>query len=452
MLPRYCGGQHLREIDLEEGIRIALDALHADRLAVLCGAGLSMASPSNLPSAAQLASEAKRKYDSTYGVTRDPLPLGIEEQAEFFFQRDQLGTIYLRTLIDAHAFAGPPNPGHTAIADLLLVHAIQTAVSTNVDTLIEAAGVSLLGQVGVGIERRTVAALAPDISPLLKIHGCWSLDRDNTVWAHGQLAVDPVASRIDGNREWLLTRLLDRDLIIVGYFTDWDYLNEVLERTLGEVRPARAVVVDPSPGAVLAGKAPALYGLGRRAQISFCHVRISGAEFLERLRLTFSQAFVRRLLYARVQAYEHEKGAGPDPAWLEPPTISVGDLWHMRRDLEGCFPNKPASFRAPPEEPVLGLALLALRAKGATADGPYWLLAGRRIRVLRTPYQLLHMIQVAFEREAPPVSAPDVIIAVGAEPSSLPPHIVRARTAPSITRGSAVRWLTRQDAVTEFGL
>jgi hypothetical protein len=146
MLPRYCGGQHLREIDLEEGIRIALDALHADRLAVLCGAGLSMASPSNLPSAAQLASEAKRKYDSTSGATRDPLPPGIEEQAEFFFQRDELGTIYLRTLIDAHTFAGPPNPCHTAVADLLLVHAIQTAVSTNVDTLIEAAGVSLLAK------------------------------------------------------------------------------------------------------------------------------------------------------------------------------------------------------------------------------------------------------------------------------------------------------------------
>ena len=50
------------EISLDEGIEIALTALHADRLALLCGAGLSMADPSNLPNAAQLASEAKRKH------------------------------------------------------------------------------------------------------------------------------------------------------------------------------------------------------------------------------------------------------------------------------------------------------------------------------------------------------------------------------------------------------
>jgi hypothetical protein len=163
----------LREIDLDVGIAAALDSIYADRLAILCGAGLSMASPSNLPSAAQLASTAKREYDSRYGATRAPLPTSIEEQAEFFFQRGELGTMYLRTLIDVHAFAGRPNAGHTAVADLLLVRAIQTAVSTNVDTLIVAAGLLLLGQVGVGIERKAVAALAPEISPLNKIHGCW---------------------------------------------------------------------------------------------------------------------------------------------------------------------------------------------------------------------------------------------------------------------------------------
>ncbi len=30
------------------------------------------------------------------------------------------------------------------------------------------------GQVGAGVSRARVAGLAPDISPLLKIHGCWS--------------------------------------------------------------------------------------------------------------------------------------------------------------------------------------------------------------------------------------------------------------------------------------
>jgi hypothetical protein len=67
----------LDEISLDDGIEIALTALHADRLALLCGAGLSMADPSNLPNAPQLASEAKRKHDAQYGATRPPLPAGI---------------------------------------------------------------------------------------------------------------------------------------------------------------------------------------------------------------------------------------------------------------------------------------------------------------------------------------------------------------------------------------
>src|SRR5258707_11901563 len=130
----------MQEILFNAGVEIALDALLNDRLALLCGAGLSMAPPSSLPSAAILADRAKRKYDSQYGVTRGPLPGGVEEQAEFFFQRHELATVYFRSLIDPNAFAGLPNPGHYAVADLLLVRGIQTAVPPNVGSLIELAG------------------------------------------------------------------------------------------------------------------------------------------------------------------------------------------------------------------------------------------------------------------------------------------------------------------------
>lgn len=440
------------EISLDEGIEIALTALHADRLALLCGAGLSMADPSNLPNAAQLASEAKRKHDAQYGATRPPLPAGIEEQAEYFFQRGELGTVYLRTFIDPHAFSGHPNVGHAAVADLLLVRAIQIAVSTNVDTLIETAGTMLFGRIGAAIDRRGVAALPPDTAPLLKIHGCWAIDPENTVWAPGQLSAEPVASRITGSAEWLSVHLLDRDLIVVGYFTDWDYLNAVLNRTLGDVRPARVLIIDPSEGPALAGKAPALHALGARANSRFCHVRVSGAVFLERLRSDFSLGFVRRVLHAGGQAYQDLTGAPPDSAWVEPARIDVDDLWRGRRDLEGRFPNHPARDRAPPEEPALGLTILQLRARGAVPEGPYWLLHGQRVRILRTPNQLLHLVQAAFARETPPAVAPDVIIAVGAESSAMPAHVVRGATPPSIVRGGSGRWLTRSEAVMELGL
>jgi hypothetical protein len=59
----------LDEINLGEGIEIALTALHADRLALRCGAGFIDADPSNLPNAEQLASEAKCKH---MGIDESP--------------------------------------------------------------------------------------------------------------------------------------------------------------------------------------------------------------------------------------------------------------------------------------------------------------------------------------------------------------------------------------------
>jgi hypothetical protein len=213
------------EIGLEIGVQKALDALYAGRLALLCGAGLSMAPPSSLPSAAVLAHKAKAKYDATFGATRSPLAVSIDDQAQFFFERRELNTVYLRTYVNRHDFAAPPNPGHFAIADFLINTGITTAVSTNVDTLIEGAGDILFGRVGAGISRGIVAALPNSQSPLLKVHGCWS-DPASTIWARGQIDMEPFRTRIDEAGRWLEVRLLDRDILVVGYWTDWDYLNE----------------------------------------------------------------------------------------------------------------------------------------------------------------------------------------------------------------------------------
>lgn len=439
------------EIDLQAGVAKALDALFADRLALLCGAGLSMAPPSSLPSAAALAWKAKQKYDATYGADRGPLPESIDDQAEFFFQRGELTSVYLRTYVDRDAFAAEPNSGHLAAADLLLTGAITTAVSTNVDTLIETAGNMLFGQVGTGVSRARVAALPSDVAPLLKIHGCWS-DPPGTVWAAGQVGADPIRTRIEESAQWLTNRLLDRDLVIVGYWTDWDYLNQVLEMSLGAVNPSRVIVVDPCETASFPAKAPALYALGQRASQEFCHVRSSGDAFLDRLRVNFSRSFIRRVLHAGVASYAAYTGGNPDNAWLEPTSTDAEVLWRIRRDLEGRNPNEPAKARTPIEEPLLGMTLLQLQAQGAVADGCYWKLGERRVRVLRTANRPLHEVEAAFARETAPVVAPEFVIAVGAEALPLPPNIARGSGTGSIARGAAGRWLSRTDAVAELGL
>ena len=72
---------------------------------------------------------------------------------------------------------------------MLFAQAIQTVVTTNVDTLVETAGNELFGQIEAGIDGVAVAALPPDTAPLLKIHGCRHVDWPNTVWAPSQLAM-----------------------------------------------------------------------------------------------------------------------------------------------------------------------------------------------------------------------------------------------------------------------
>lgn len=445
-------GVCLKAISLDQGLQIALDAIFASRLVLLCGAGLSMSSPSNLPSAAALAASAKKKYAARFGTTRPPLADGIEEQAEFFFKTGDLGTLYLKALIDTDAFASPFSEGHSAVADLLLTGSACTAVSTNVDTLIEDAGHALFGEIGCGIDRETVAGLPNEISPLLKIHGCWSRDRPNTIWAAGQLAADPVRSRVRGSAEWLKHRLMDKDLVIVGYFTDWDYLNGVLETALGEVSPSRVVVVDLGDAAWLAAKAPTFHALGIRARSEFLHVQATGDTFLQALRSRFCQSFIRGVVHAGAEAFEQRHGRPPDPSWFEPSAAETSSLYALRRDLEGALPSRPARRREPADGPAVGLTILQLLNAGATGEGQYWLLNGKRIRVLNSGSQLLRELQVAYGREAPPLTAANVVIAVGAEADPLVADIVRGGTTPTVARGTSGVWLTRPDALRELGL
>ena len=383
----------MNPIDMDSAITAALQNLLHGRLALLAGAGLSMAPPSRLPSAWVLADRAKKKYDAFFHGMVDPLPEAIEEQAELFFQKGQLGSVYLTEYIDPSAFAGAPNPGHFAVADLLLAGAFRMAITTNVDQLIEAAGLNLHGQVFVGIDGHRLATAPARTAPLLKIHGCWGADRFNTVWAPGQLSASPVRERIEQSAEWLQVGLLNKDLIVVGYSTDWDYLNAVLERTLSVVAPSSVLVVDPSSTADFTAKAPQLSSLAGRSTTGAFHLQASGADFLEALRRSYSEAFVRAALAQGADGFAVITGSPPDPDHLVAPATDLDSLWRMRRDLLGCGPHDPATDRDPPNEPVVGLTVLELRAAGAVPEGSYWRVNGRTVRVLRTPNAFLHRIE-----------------------------------------------------------
>ncbi len=400
-----------------------------------------MAAPSNLPSAAKIAADAKIEYDARYGGIKPPLPVGIEDQAELFFQAKELG-VYLREFVDQDVFAAQHNAGHTAVADLLLSHGLQAAVTTNVDILIETAGQSLMGQVFTGIEGTAVAAAPGGTAPMLKIHGCWLQERENTVWARGQLTEPPIQQRIATSATWLQNALLDKDLLIVGYSTDWDYLNQVIAQTLGAVAPASVLVVDPSLTGDFEAKAPDLAALAGRAEKGSHHLQASGADFLDALRLAFSKAFIRRAIAKGVAEFSAIAGHAPAAASQEPPDLDNDSLWRIRRDLLGCKPNRPARQPMPHDEPAIGLTLLQLREAGGDADGPYWRIGGRTVRVIRAAGGFLHALEGEYRWDMPPISAPDLVVAVGAEDLHLPADLVR-RPDGSIARGAGPGWMTR---------
>jgi hypothetical protein len=440
----------LEEIAVEAGIKIAIDALENGRLALICGAGLSMDPPSNIPSAQSLADVAKEKYDATYGAERPPLPTPIEDQAAFFYAEGNLADYYLRTLIGRHAFSAEPNAGHYAVADLLLTSAADIAISTNVDRLIETAGVRLGGHIESVIDRDRAAAAPPNTSVLFKLHGCWDVEPANTLWCTEQLADHPLDVRIPEAAQWLTNRLLDRDLVVVGYFTHWEHLSSVLAQALQAVHPARLVIVDPADAAWLQEKAPEFYAIGAHAQ-QFSHVQQTGGKFLDELRQAFSRSYIRKVLYAGRQAYDDLVGTPPEEAWLEPGAAENKDLWRVRRDLEGCMPNDPAITKAPANEPLIGLTLLRLRALGATWKRYFLELGDTAIRVFRGFGQPLYVLEARFARSTAPV-IPETIIAVGAVDRPLRPNVARTATERSITRGTGRRWITLERAEADFDL
>ena len=448
---------------LDEGVHAALRSITGDRLALLLGAGLSI--PSGLPSAQAVADRAKQTYDGLKPPAEPPLPSDIEAQADFFLSRGELDTLYVQTLVDSDAFAGPPNDGHRAVADFLLTGAVTGAVSTNYDTLIEAAGLALHGAVGVALDGAQTTRVRKG-APLLKVHGCWFIDPLHTVWTPRQLdAPGTVQDRIRSSVSWLETHLPNRDLLVVGFGSDWSYLNAVLGRSLGQVTPPRVTIVDLNDPDEFRANAPDLTALGDRAESqappqsqepAFRYVQASGEDFFHALRLAFSRTYVRRALNAGAGAFAAQAGADPDPAWLDPPFVSNDDLWHVRRDLEGCRPNQPARGRTPPVGEALGLALIGLQAAGAVPDGPYWRLsADVLVRVINGSNRVLHTMKTEYDREMTHLDA-NVVVALGADDSPLPGSVGRPNEGGSQTlplsaspffRGPPRHWVVRPSQI-----
>lgn len=429
-----------------------LGSIAAGRLVVFCGAGVSMASPTNLPSAAALASLCAHRYEQVTGTPPAPaLYSDLEGLARLLYRQGQLKSLLVARLVDWGCFRDNPNEAHTAIADLLLCGSLGIVISTNYDTHIESAA-ARLG------ERDFCPALDGDDlvrqpvrhGPLLKLHGCCYIDRQNVVWLPEQLTEHVISQRIRRSRTWASANLRHKDFLFVGLWSDWSYLNEILQDLLDGIDrtdPMLAVLVDPASAKDLAGKAPSLWQWATTSpQIDFQHIQERGEIFLDELRVQVARQFVRHTLATSTDTYTDLAGE-PPPAVPTLDTLKGSDaLYQLRRDMTGVGSHGTVTTRSVSGLQVLGAIQRRLLALGAIQHGPIFQLGDHTFRIVLGSGKLLSHVRQMYQVGSPTIALVDTIVCVGATSDPTPPNLVRPVRVPTVIRPSPAReWVTEDE-------
>src|SRR5260221_6602310 len=278
-------------LDAATRVRL-LDSIEVNRLVVLCGAGLSIPAPSKLKTAVEVSRACYEKYRPTM-VLPAPMRDKIDQLAGHFYNSGEF-PVFIDTLVPWNDLVGPPNAGHEAVGDLLVTRAAKVALTANFDPLIELWAkerrINMRGAL-TGEEAERFSELS---SPLLKFHGCADRSREQSLWTQGQLADPAIRARIDQCRAWMALKLPSAHLLVVGFWTDWGYFNDVLTEVIAGPGFDAVTVVDIQTEADLQVKAPQLWTRLKSVGPRFTHVRESGAVVLEELRNEFSRSWLRK--------------------------------------------------------------------------------------------------------------------------------------------------------------
>jgi hypothetical protein len=348
-----------------------------------------MSAPSNLPSAWQVAQDCVERYRQITGTALpERLADDIELLAEHFFGRNELQNVLLRQLIDWSEFSRrPANKGHDAVADFLAARLLAVALSTNLDTLIERAA-STLGEPDFypWVEAEDINRSQHPHSPLVKLHGCANRTRWETLWCKQQMEEQPLKDRIKQLAAWVQGHFPNRDLLVVGFWTDWGYLNQILAESVVSTEPRSVIVVDPSAKTNLKKKSPVLWKWATN-NASFTHVKGSGDAFLDELRHIVSSHFIRGVWEQGRSIYENimsmNPPAIPDGGLSELPTDS---LYRIRRDLTGVPMNSVVREKTVGKtHSFIGLLHLALFACGAKLSSNSFEWIDDSIRIVNAP-------------------------------------------------------------------
>ena len=413
-----------------------------------------MADPSRVPSAKQLAHDCSAKYEAKGFALPSGIKDDLETLANHFFAENML--VDLIGLVDWHPFRRPPNAGHEVIADFLACRAFQFGLTTNYDFLVETAATDL------GEPNFKTALHADDMiahrehSPYIKIHGCCVLDDLRTIWCVPQVAADElINSRVESLRNWLSVNLKGKDVLLVGFWSDWLYLNSLLEGIVSPFRANRVVLVDLDSGPNLATKAPDLWAWANGATVRFDHVRESGKDFLAELRKRFGISYFSELFNQSIPTYQGRLGITAPVAFPNLSDLSDKDLFDLRRDSDG-IPCSAIPRKMRPEATMgeVGAQHLAFAALGASMDGPRYVFGGRRYRIVQGAGQGIGAVRSKFESEPPEPIPTDVVICAGAFDDAGITSVVRRPTGSGgiLRSGTSADWVIFEEARIMLGI
>lgn len=427
-----------------------LRSVEAGRLVVLCGAGLSMAEPSNLPSARMLANTCYDSYVLAVDPDCDPaLREDLEALAEYFIGIEALEEIFITNFVPWDSFARPCNPGHAALADFILCHAVNAVLSTNYDMLIERKAMDFGADIDPALDGDEANIYSRRHSPLLKFHGCSRRDKKKTIWAKSQLNDPVIRSRLDKTKVWMAANLREKDLLIIGFWSDWAYLNEILDNAIREVSPASIIVVDLCNINELEEKAPHLWRIAHADPVKFRHVQASGAEFLDELRREFSKRYLAKMLASGKGFLEAQIGEECVAGWLMPPNLSSDELYALRRDAEGVPSGSPVKKKHPENTEQLGFFHLLLRRAGAVEAVFGYIFNNLKIRVINGAGDFLATKKRQFSGPPAIDSEIDMIACIGAQDfPGLPDEIIeKGRHNDFIRPATGVDWVDLDGAI-----
>jgi hypothetical protein len=427
-----------------------LGSIEANRLVLLCGAGLSIPAPSNLMSAVRVSQAC---YDKCRPILELPAPMrdGIDQLAGHFHASGEFDGVFIGSLVPWNDLVGEPNAGHAAVSDLLISRAADAVLSANFDPLIEQwASCRKIAMQGA-LDGQEALEFKKDANPLVKVHGCMVRGRKKTLWTDAQLADPEIKKRVEACSDWMKLELPGKDLLVIGFWTDWGYLNDVFAAALSTMKFGSVTVVDPESSANLQAKAPALWEKLTTGTAVFRHVQASGVEALGEFRVAFSRTWLKKF-YA---LGEPLLAAADKPYAAIDPDMNVDDLYDCRRDCEGVPYSRAAQMKEPaPAAAQASFFHHLLVQAGATREGPWYKYGGKRVRIVQGAGRDLKSVQEKH-KEPPAADHPDVVVCAGAVDLAVPANLMGPGVDSSVVRpsgGGGAKWMTLEQARGELAI